>query len=203
MNARGAMGIVVATIGLSLGILTPQMFAIIVLVAIVTSFLAPLGLRLTLPRVRMTDDEARRILADESRGAFDPQRVRLLLATSGGPNALSVAPLAFGVSRRSDTAVRHPPRQGAHGRGGGGSCTASGEHAPGNVTDQMEAFRAMANGKPPELGQVSGAGIARAICEEARRGYDLVVLGLGRGERRSAAPSSRRSSRARPATSPS
>ena len=72
MNARGAMEIVVATIGLSLGILTPQMFSIIVMVAIVTSFLAPVGLRLTMPRVRMTDDEARRILASESTGAFDP-----------------------------------------------------------------------------------------------------------------------------------
>ncbi len=74
MNARGAMGIVVATIGLSLGILTPQMFSIIVMMAIVTSFLAPVGLRLTMPRVRMTEDEARRIVASESTGAFDPGR---------------------------------------------------------------------------------------------------------------------------------
>jgi Kef-type K+ transport system membrane component KefB/nucleotide-binding universal stress UspA family protein len=180
MNARGAMGIVVATIGLSLGILTPPMFAIIVLVAIVTSFLAPLGLRLTLPRVRMTDDEARRIAADESRGAFDPRRVRLLLATSGGPNALSIAPLAFGVSRRSETAVRiiHVKQRTAWWRQ---LLHRFGKHAPGNVTDQMEAFRAMANGKPPELGQVSGSTVAAAICEEARRGYDLVVLGSGEG----------------------
>jgi Kef-type K+ transport system membrane component KefB/nucleotide-binding universal stress UspA family protein len=180
MNARGAMEIVVATIGLSLGILTPQMFAIIVLVAIVTSFLAPLGLRLTLPRVRMTEDETRRIVASESRGAFDPQRVRLLLATSGGPNALSVAPLAFGVARQSDTAVRilHVDERTVWWRR---FLRRFGHHAPGNVTDQMEAFRALANGKPPELGQVSGDGIARAICEEARRGYDLIVVGSGDG----------------------
>ena len=83
MNARGAMGIVVATIGLSLGILTQQMFSIIVMMAIVTSFLAPIGLRLTMPRVRMTEEEARRILASESTGAFDPEHVRVLLATGG------------------------------------------------------------------------------------------------------------------------
>ena len=57
MNARGAMEIVVASIGLSLGILSTQMFSIIVMVAIVTSFMAPVGLRLTMPRVRMTDEE--------------------------------------------------------------------------------------------------------------------------------------------------
>ena len=106
MNARGAMEIVVATIGLSLGILTPQMFSIIVMVAIVTSFLAPVGLRLTMPRVRMTDDEARRILASESTGAFDPARVRVMLATGGGANALAAAPLAFGLARKSSAAVK-------------------------------------------------------------------------------------------------
>jgi nucleotide-binding universal stress UspA family protein len=180
MNARGAMEIVVATIGLSLGILTPPMFAIIVMVAVVTSFLAPLGLRLTLPRVRMTDDEARRIVADESRGAFDPRRVRLLLATGGGPNARSIAPVAFGVSRRSDTAVRiiHVKEHTSWWRQ---LLRRFGQHTPGNVTDQMEAFKTMANGKPPELAQISGATIARAICDEARRGYDLVVLGSGEG----------------------
>ncbi|HEX4406335.1 MAG TPA: cation:proton antiporter, partial [Polyangia bacterium] len=180
MNARGAMEIVVATIGLSLGILTPQMFAIIVLIAIVTSFLAPLGLRLTLPRVRMTEDETQRIVAEASRGAFDPQRVRVLLATSGGPHALAVAPLAFGVARASETAVRilHVKKPAAWWRRLLNRFEA---HAPGNVTEQMEAFRALANGRAPELGQVSGDGVARAICEEAKRGYDLVVLGSGDG----------------------
>ena len=61
MNARGAMELVLATIGLSLGILNQQMFSIIVVVAIVTSFMAPLGLRLVMRLVRMTDDEAKRI----------------------------------------------------------------------------------------------------------------------------------------------
>ncbi len=103
MNARGAMEIVVAMIGLSLGILNAQMFSIIVMVAIVTSFMAPIGLRLTMPRVRMTEEEARRILASASKGAFDPQRLRVLLATGGGPNALAAAPLAFGIGARSDS----------------------------------------------------------------------------------------------------
>jgi Kef-type K+ transport system membrane component KefB/nucleotide-binding universal stress UspA family protein len=180
MNARGAMEIVVATIGLSLGILTPQMFAIIVLVAIITSFLAPFGLKLTMPRVRMTDDEARRILAAESRGAFDPQGVRLLLATSGGPNALSVAPLAFGVARHSEAPVKifHVKGSSVWWRRLLSRFT---RHAPGNVTDQVELFRTMAGGKVPEVDQVSSASVAEAICAEAKRGYDLVVLGSGTG----------------------
>jgi Kef-type K+ transport system membrane component KefB/nucleotide-binding universal stress UspA family protein len=178
MNARGAMGIVVATIGLSLGILTPQMFSIIVMVAIVTSFMAPVGLRLTMPRVRMTEDEARRILASESKGAFDPASLRILLAAGGGANALAAAPLAFGLTRKSSAAVRvfhveaprawwqrlrHPFRR----------------QAPVNVSDQIEAMRALAKNKPLELAQAMGPGIAAAICGEAKRGCDLIVIGSG------------------------
>ena len=73
MNARGAMELVVATIGLSLGILNQQMFSIIVVVAIVTSFMAPLGLRLTMRKVRMTEEEAASASwPQQSQGVFDP-----------------------------------------------------------------------------------------------------------------------------------
>ncbi|MCR4336653.1 MAG: cation:proton antiporter, partial [Candidatus Omnitrophica bacterium] len=45
LNARGAMEIIIATIGLSLGILTQEMFSIVVLMAITTSLMAPIALR--------------------------------------------------------------------------------------------------------------------------------------------------------------
>jgi nucleotide-binding universal stress UspA family protein len=151
------------------------------MVALVTSFMAPIGLRLTLPRVRMTDDEARRILAAESRGAFDPRRVRVLLATGGGGNALSVGPLAFGIARSSETAVKilHVQARASWWRRLRERFI---PHAPGNVTEQMEAFRRMGNGQPPQMGHVAnGSSIAHAICEEARRGYDLILMGSGDG----------------------
>jgi len=180
MNARGAMEIVVATIGLSLGILTPQMFSIIVMVAIVTSFLAPVGLRLTMPRVRMTEDEARRILASESKGAFDPLSLRVLLATGGGSNALAAAPLAFGLALKSSAAVKvvHVEAQRSWWQR---LLHPFGRRAPGNVGDQIEAMRALAKGKPIELANASGPGIARAICDEARRGCDVIIIGSGEG----------------------
>jgi Kef-type K+ transport system membrane component KefB/nucleotide-binding universal stress UspA family protein len=180
MNARGAMEIVVATIGLSLGILTPQMFSIIVMVAVVTSFLAAVGLRLTMPRVRMTEDEARRILASESTGTFDPKQVRVLLATSGGPNAMAAAPVAFDIAQKSSSPVkivhvqaarpwwrrlRHP----------------FAKRPPADVSDQLEMLRGLAIGKAPEVGYANGSSVAAAICDEARRGYHLVVMGSATG----------------------
>ena len=105
MNARGAMELVVATIGLSLGILNQQMFSIIVVVAIATSFMAPLGLRLTMKKVRVTEDEARRMIAEQTKGVFDPGKVRVLLPSGGGPNTPGAALLVAGLTRRSANPV--------------------------------------------------------------------------------------------------
>jgi Kef-type K+ transport system membrane component KefB/nucleotide-binding universal stress UspA family protein len=180
MNARGAMEIVVATIGLSLGILSSQMFSIIVMVAIVTSFMAPIGLRLTMPRVRMTEDEALRILASVSKGAFDPQQVRVLLATGGGPNAIAAAPLAFGIAARSDSPVKvvYAEVKTAWWRR---LLPQLKKSPPTNVSQHIEVLKALSGERPPEIRRASASTVARAICDEARRGHDLIVIGSGDG----------------------
>ncbi|HEX2091190.1 MAG TPA: cation:proton antiporter [Longimicrobiaceae bacterium] len=65
MNARGAMEIIIATIGLSLGILSQDMFSIIVLMAIATSLMAPPALRWTLRHVQPSEQELRRLRQEE------------------------------------------------------------------------------------------------------------------------------------------
>src|SRR5262249_5027083 len=101
MNARGAMELVVATIGLALGILNQEMYSIVVMVAVVTSFMAPLVLRITMRMVRLTDEEAARMAAEAARGLFDPDRIRVLVPTAGGPNALVAARIGLAVARAS------------------------------------------------------------------------------------------------------
>ena len=51
----------------------------------------------------------------------------------------------------------------------------------GSATEQVEQMRAMAHGRPLEIAQVSGLSVARAICTEAKRGCDVIVLGSGEG----------------------
>jgi len=65
LNARGAMEIIVATIGLSLGILTQDMFSIIVVMAMATSLAAPPALRWILQRVRPDEEELKRLRQEE------------------------------------------------------------------------------------------------------------------------------------------
>jgi nucleotide-binding universal stress UspA family protein len=65
LNARGGMGIIVASIGLSAGILSREMFSIIVLMAVVTSIMAPLILRYTLVHLKFDEDEHHRLKEEE------------------------------------------------------------------------------------------------------------------------------------------
>jgi Kef-type K+ transport system membrane component KefB len=57
LNARGVIEVVVATMGLQLGVLSPAAFTVIVLVAIITSVVAPPLLRWAMVRVESNADE--------------------------------------------------------------------------------------------------------------------------------------------------
>lgn len=65
LNARGAMEIIIATIGLRLGILSQDMFSIIVVMAIATSLMAPFALRAVLKRVTIGAEEKQRLKKEE------------------------------------------------------------------------------------------------------------------------------------------
>jgi Kef-type K+ transport system membrane component KefB/nucleotide-binding universal stress UspA family protein len=176
MNARGAMGLVCASIGLSLGILNPQMFSIIVVVAIVTSFMAPVLLRLTVRRVRMTEEEARRILAQQTRGVIDPERVRILLPAGDNPNAVAAAELARGLAKGSESPVEI-------------------FHVDVTTTWWQRVMRTLRRSKQDEfdrrlaqvekqlagtkssLRRVPGRDVVRSVLEEAQKGFDVIVLG--------------------------
>jgi K+:H+ antiporter len=57
MNARGVIEVVIAMVGLRLGVLTTEMYTIVILVAIVTSLMAPPLLTRMMARVEQTAEE--------------------------------------------------------------------------------------------------------------------------------------------------
>ncbi|MEX0845234.1 MAG: cation:proton antiporter, partial [Balneolaceae bacterium] len=65
LNARGAMEIIIATIGLRLGILSQDMFSIIVVMAMATSLMAPTALKWVLKRVKPGKEEKERLKKEE------------------------------------------------------------------------------------------------------------------------------------------
>ena len=169
MNARGAMEIIVATIGLSLGILTPQMYSIILMVAIVTSLMAPPILRWTLRHVVMGPEEAARLEADERRRAgFVSNLKRVLLPTRGGANTQIAAQLVAHVVNDEDVEVTS-------------LYVTSDGSTNGQATERLEQIEHHLNILAPHnvrsLVRPDGDGIAEVVLDEARRGYDLLVLG--------------------------
>ena len=87
MNARGSTEVIIASIGLSLGVLSQDLFSMIVAMAIATTMAMPPTLRWALKRVPMREEEVARLereaLAERS---FVGNFERLLLAADDSPN---------------------------------------------------------------------------------------------------------------------
>ncbi|HEY7751391.1 MAG TPA: cation:proton antiporter, partial [Ignavibacteriaceae bacterium] len=65
LNARGAIQIIIATIGLSFGILSEEIYSLIIITAVVTSIMAPVMLRWTLNHVKPEAAELKRLQHEE------------------------------------------------------------------------------------------------------------------------------------------
>jgi len=61
LNARGAIQIIIATIGLSFNVITPEIFSVIILMAVVTSIMSPILLKFTLGKVIPQEAELKRL----------------------------------------------------------------------------------------------------------------------------------------------
>lgn len=81
MNARGTTEVIVATIGLSIGVLTKDFYTLIVVMAITTTMVMPPMLRWALGRIPMNEAEKKRLNREDAEAAdFVPHVERLLIA---------------------------------------------------------------------------------------------------------------------------
>jgi Kef-type K+ transport system membrane component KefB/nucleotide-binding universal stress UspA family protein len=181
MNARGAMGLIVALIGLSLGLLTQEMYSTIVLVAVVTSFMAPLLLRWVMPKLPMSEDERLRAEVGGRRVLVPPGGLRALVPTAGGANAMTaiefVAPLIRQAGGRL-TALYVD--EGAPTSRLSGLLSGRGSSLAGtNLAAHFNRAAAVVDGGGDHftVRQVRAHDVAAAVVEEAGRDYDLLLLG--------------------------
>src|SRR5512138_1517968 len=101
MSARGSTELVVARIGMDLGVLAAPMYALIVLLPIVTSLATPPLLRSVLRKLRPSGDEARRLAheAADDRSVIRRRGTKILVPTSGEPHAVQALRLAAPLAR--------------------------------------------------------------------------------------------------------
>ena len=179
MNARGAMEIIVATIGLSLGVLNQQMYSIIVMVALVTSLMAPPLLRWTLSKVEMGEEEVLRLQQEEQASRSFVKKIhRVLMPTRGGANVQLAAQLVSHMSHQNPIEVtalyavsdKKPQRQAAKTTSVKDTVA---EEALAAVVEEIH----LPTDTTLQTKIESGRNKAEVILREASKGYDLIVLG--------------------------
>ena len=177
MNARGGMGIIVALIGLSLGVLTREMYAIVIMIAIVTSLMTPPLLSWLLAGIERRPSEARRLERERvlARLPFTKEGAKLLVLAGGGPHAQLSAHLAAMLGNHHDASltVFHASR---------------GEPPPEAAAqfdrhfEQIRSIAELSGAKNVYQRSGSADSVAEAIAKESERGYDAIFAGASPAE---------------------
>lgn len=95
MNARGSTEVIVASIGLSMGALTQNLYTMIVTMAVITTMAMPPTLRAALSGLPMDDAERKRVERERlDEKGFIPNLERLLLAADASPVGRMAARMA-------------------------------------------------------------------------------------------------------------
>ena len=174
MNARGGMEIILALLGLSLGVLTPAMYTVIVAVAIITSVITPSLLNWSLRGVSQRPGDAERAERDRILARL-PLRIagaKLLVLSGGGPHAELAAHLAATLGKSADASIT--VFHAAAGTSNGRAAAAAAFDAQFTRLKQIAAAAGAAN-----VYQRTGSGesIIEAILQESERGYDAIFAG--------------------------
>jgi len=180
MNARGSTEVIVATIGLSMGVLSQNMFSMIVTMAILTTMAMPPMLRAALSRLPLGKDEKARLEREEfEQNGFVANLERLLLAADESPNAKfasHIAGLLAGWRGLPITVLHLDP-------------AAQDKDAKPDSEESLEAVVKHAARTIGEADEDSSGHVdittrtpkdkpADAIAEEAKKGFDLLVVGM-------------------------
>jgi Kef-type K+ transport system membrane component KefB/nucleotide-binding universal stress UspA family protein len=182
MNARGSTEVIIATLGLSMGVLSPTLFTLIVLMAIVTTLIMPSTLGAALRRVPLTAEESRRLEQREfDRGSYVAKLERLLVAVDesrSGQLASRLVGLLAGARGMPTTVlpIKHSASA-ASGEGGAAPAVAVAA-AQAQVTEAIEAAAtgsavAIEVAAPSESSQPK-----EVVAVEAKKGFDLVWVGV-------------------------
>jgi Kef-type K+ transport system membrane component KefB/nucleotide-binding universal stress UspA family protein len=205
MNARGSTEVIVASLGLSTGLLTQNLFTLIVTMAIVTTMAMPTMLRWSLKRLPLRKKERLRLEREElDAKGFVINLERLLLATDDSANGKFAAQLAGIIAGSggkpttildlTDKAKRGKPeamdeyaakaRQKSEQKSEKTSAKPDGDHFEEAVKSAAKATTTL-EARPDEKKSAKVEVITRrhalgpeAVADEARKGYDLLVVGI-------------------------
>jgi len=187
MNARGSTEVIVATIGLSMGALSQNLFTMIVTMAVITTMAMPPTLRWALARLPMRKDEKQRLEREEmEEKGFVSKMERLLLAVDESDTAklaTRIVGLIAGASAMPTT-VMHIKNDRKTGKAADQAARQKADEVGKTVQEFAEKVERVQN--PEEKSDtaldvttiIEKAPKREAVAEEAEKGYSLMVLGL-------------------------
>jgi Kef-type K+ transport system membrane component KefB/nucleotide-binding universal stress UspA family protein len=193
LNARGSTEVIIASIGLSMGVLSNQLYTMIVAMAVVTTMIMPPTLRWVLTRVPLSEDEAKRLEKEEAEEQESvPKMERALVYLDQSPNGRLAASLAgmFAARQQVLTTVMET---GADRDGGAESGRQFLSQAAALVLAKKPAASDGEGASAPqmslqELVHAKSADSDDAIEKEAAKGYNIAFVGI---ERPISAPANR------------
>ncbi len=173
LSALGAMGIVVAIVGLNLGVVSETGYTVMVLAALVTSVVAPQLLKLVVRGWEIPDDEAKRLQEEELKESSEILgSSRILLPTRGGANSRYAAHLIASAFPDAEVTVLVVDLAKS------GFWRRLLRHVEGDAADPSDVMEELPNAR---MVQTVARDPAAAISKECRLGFDLVVLGATEG----------------------
>lgn len=176
LNARGSIGIIVANIGLSLGILNQDMFSVIVVMAVVTSLMSPSIMKWTIRHIKPQQEEIDRLRREElNQGSLIANVRRVLLPLrvreDSSPSQLIEARILDQMSSGNGSVALTLMTV----------CSAEDRARSAAFLDRLAAELFTSENVTKKV--VVSERIADTILDEARRDYDLMILGASEGNR--------------------
>ncbi len=178
LNARGAIQIIVATIGLSYGILSQEIYSLIIITAVVTSLMAPVMLRWTLRHVKPEAQEIKRLQQEELLKDNILARVhRVLLPvrkrdiSKASLSKMIEARILERIGRKSDLSVT--------------LLTISSETEKAESQKFLNALASFFTKFPVNKKVSESKNTLESILDEVKKDYDLLIVGATERQKKS------------------
>lgn len=162
-NAKGSLGLILAMLGFSLGIISQDMFAVVIFISLFSTGIAAPLMKMMMAKVQVSDEERERIKKEERKSRTILSSIRRVLCpTSGrGRNLFLIKLLnSLGQTQIMETTALWVKTPGSK------------EQKPfASVTEHIDRKHVGVLEKT-----LVGKNLIEEISEEAERGYDLLVL---------------------------
>ena len=158
LNARGALEIVIASVGLSLGVFTETAYTVIVIVPLITSIFAAVTLRIIVRDWRGTDEEQDRLDREEALAKnLVVTSQRILLPSQGRPASIAAAQIAqFAWPKEAPATILTVE----------------------SADTDISVREAVRDEREVDHRTIGGSGAAASIVAESKLGYGVVVVGV-------------------------